>query len=137
MRTPAPAGGRPSRAPPRCPPSAGTGAHRPAVTRPEVGPRAHRHGTTTLPPLRQCGDDDRERGELLGGGLTADHVKEKATVLPTLRRLRAGPGTGPEGIHSGMFPCFLGGSVSRLLASTRSALVTCTRVWDGGMTAST
>src|SRR3954471_711653 len=105
MRTPAPAGGRPSRAPPRCPPSAGTGAHRPAVARTEVGPRADRHRTTTLPALRQRGDDDRERGELLGGGLTAHDAQEKATVLPTLRRLRAGPGTGPEGGHSGMFPC--------------------------------
>jgi hypothetical protein len=36
-----------------------------------------------------------------------------------------------------MFPCFFGGSVSRLLASTRSALTTWTRVCDGGMTAST
>src|SRR4051812_24169084 len=120
MRTPAPAGGRPSRAPPCCPPSAGTGAHRPAVARTGVGPRAHRHRTPTPPPLRQRGDDDRERGELLGGGLAADDA-EQGTRLG----------------HSGMFPCFLGGSVSRLLASTRSALVTCTRVWDGGMTAST
>ena len=83
------------------------------------GPRTDGHRTAALPALRQRGDDDGQRGELLGGGFTADDSEEGVVA------------------HSGMFPCFLGGSVSRLLASTRSALVTCTRVCEGGMTAST
>ena len=39
--------------------------------------------------------------------------------------------------YSGMLPCFFGGSVSRLLRSTRSARTICTRVSDGAMTEST
>ena len=35
-----------------------------------------------------------------------------------------------------MFPCFLGGSVARLVRSARRALVTFIRVFDGVMTAS-
>ena len=68
-----------------------------------------------------AGDDDGDRRELLGRGLAPDDPQQRTLWLA----------------HSGMFPCFLGGSVSRLLPSTRSALVTCTRVCDGGMTAST
>ena len=85
------------------------------------GPGADRHRPAASPALREGGDDDGQRGELLGGGFPAHDTKQRALVLP----------------HSGMFPCFLGGSVWRLLASTRNALVTCTRVCDGGMTAST
>ena len=40
-------------------------------------------------------------------------------------------------IHSGMFPCFFGGSVSRLEASSRRARTTSTRVSCGVITAST
>ncbi len=39
--------------------------------------------------------------------------------------------------HSGMFPCFLGGSVARLSRSARSALTIWTLVSDGLITAST
>ena len=39
--------------------------------------------------------------------------------------------------HSGMFPCFFGGSVSRLLRSSRSTRVISARVSCGAMTAST
>jgi hypothetical protein len=35
-----------------------------------------------------------------------------------------------------MFPCFLGGSVSRLVFSARKALVTFIRVFDGEITVS-
>lgn len=38
--------------------------------------------------------------------------------------------------HSGMFPCFFGGSVSRLVRRARSARVTFIRVFDGEMTVS-
>ena len=39
--------------------------------------------------------------------------------------------------HSGMFPCFFGGSVSRLERRARSALMTYGRVCDGSITEST
>src|SRR5207247_366280 len=39
--------------------------------------------------------------------------------------------------HSGMFPCFLGGSVSRLVRRIRSACTTYRRGYDGGVTEST
>lgn len=39
--------------------------------------------------------------------------------------------------HSGMFPCFLGGRVSRFDSSTRSPSATRSRVWDGSMTSVT
>ena len=84
-------------------------------------PRPERCGPAPGAPLGQRGDDNRERGELLGGRLPADDGEERTAFLT----------------HSGMFPCFFGGRVSRLFASTRSALVTCTRVCEGGMTAST
>jgi hypothetical protein len=89
------------------------------VRRTEVGPGTHRHRPSPLPALRERGDDGGQRCELLGGGLAAHDAEEGALA------------------HSGMFPCFLGGSVSRLFASTRSALITWIRVCDGGMTAST
>jgi hypothetical protein len=38
--------------------------------------------------------------------------------------------------HSGMFPCFFGGSVARLVLSARSAFTTATRVAAGSMTPS-
>ena len=40
------------------------------------------------------------------------------------------------GAHSGMFPCFLGGSAARLVRRARSALVICARVSLGRITAS-
>ena len=105
------------------------------------------------PALRHRGDDDGQRGELLGGGLALDDAAGGVVAGVGARRVPAiGRRSGstrlggrhlaavrPGGsrCHSGMFPCFLAGRVWRLLASTRSALVTCTRVCDGGMTAST
>jgi hypothetical protein len=85
-----------------------------------VGPAADGDGPAALARPGQGGDDGGECCELLGARLAADDAQERLI-----------------GGHSGMFPCFFGGSVSRLFASTRSALVTCTRVWDGGMTMST
>ena len=73
-------------------------------------------------PLGQRGDDGGQRSQLLGGGLAPDDAQQRAPDLVA---------------HSGMFPCFLAGRVWRLLASTRSALVTCTRVCEGRITAST
>ena len=84
-------------------------------------PGADRGRTATFPALRERGDDDGQRGELLGRRLACDDPQQRTELLT----------------HSGMFPCFLGGSVSRLFARTRRAFVTCTRVCEGGMTAST
>jgi hypothetical protein len=84
-------------------------------------PGADRDGTAAVPALRERRDDDGEGGELLGRGFALDDPQQRAGLLT----------------HSGMFPCFLGGRVCRLFASTRSALVTWIRVCDGGMTAST
>jgi len=84
-------------------------------------PGADRRRTATLAALRERGEDHGERGQFLCGWL-ALHDPEKGTGVVT---------------HSGMFPCFFGGSVWRLFASTRSALVTWIRVCDGGITAST
>jgi hypothetical protein len=39
--------------------------------------------------------------------------------------------------HSGMFPCFLGGSEARFVRKARKARTTCARVSEGSMTAST
>jgi hypothetical protein len=85
------------------------------------GPRTHRSRTFPCTTLRHCRYDDGQRGELLRRRLPLDHSQERALVLT----------------HNGMFPCFFGGRVWRLLASTRSALVTWTRVCEGGITAST
>ena len=82
-------------------------------------PGAHRDGPASGSLLRERRDDNGEGGELLGGGVALDDPEQRLVA------------------HNGMFPCFLGGSVWRLLASTRSALVTWMRVWDGGITAST
>jgi len=50
-----------------------------------------------------------EDGQLLRRGLTADDAKRRRGLRLT---------------HSGMFPCFFGGSVSRLFRSMRSDLIT-------------
>ena len=62
-------------------------------------------------------EDGDDSGDLLWRGRTAD----KAYC----------PG------HSGMLPCFLGGSETRLLRRANKALMTLERVNDGGITEST
>src|SRR6478752_3790433 len=64
-------------------------------------------------------EDDDEGRHLLGRRVARD---------PDHRLVHGG--------HSGMFPCFLGGSVSRLFCSARRARVTFIRVLDGLMTVS-
>ena len=91
------------------------------------GPGADRPRPAPCPAARgERGDDDGQGGELLGGRLTADD--------PQQRTLRLLVGLLGRLAHSGMFPCFFGGSVWRLLASSRSALVISTRVSDGRIT---
>ncbi len=75
----------------------------------------------------RVGHDARdEGGELVLADLAAHHVE-----------LRGGRGHLLVLGHSGMFPCFLGGSAARLVRSARSARVTCARVSLGSITAST
>lgn len=71
------------------------------------------------------GDHRDECGELLLGEIALDDPKNRARLILLLVA------------HSGMFPCFLGGSDSRLVRSRRSALATSARVLLGRMTAST
>ncbi len=85
-------------------------------------PGADRRRPATGPaPLRLRRHHDRECGELFRRRLPSNDAQQGTHFLA----------------HNGMFPCFLGGRVWRLLARTRNALVTCTRVCDGGITAST
>ena len=60
--------------------------------------------------------------------LRCDMRRDDADVGKLVVRLCAG--------HSGMFPCFLGGMLARLVRSARSAFTTCTRVAAGSITPS-
>ncbi len=89
------------------------------------------------------------------GDATAEEVAALAAVLQGIAAAEVSAparGPGPEWSahhrerrwadllrlgHSGMFPCFLGGSVSRLVRSSRSTRVTSARVSCGVITAST
>ena len=83
-----------------------------------------RRPASDLPPSRRCDS---------AATTTVSAASSSADGSPLTTRSRGALVL----THNGMFPCFLGGRVCRLLASTRRALVTCTRVCDGGMTAST
>ena len=93
-------------------------------------------GTVT----RCTGEDGDEGSELLWRGVAADQPDRGGS-----RVLQLGGQWGPRSIvshrdspdQSGMFPCFLGGRVSRLLRNARSALMTEERVYEGGITEST
>ena len=92
-------------------------------------------GALLGPGGRHRRDDRDQRRHLLVGGVGRQDAQQW--------RL-AGSTTGSRpldgrvlGRHSGMFPCFLGGSVSRLERSRRSALTTSARVSCGVITAST
>src|SRR3954454_8979239 len=96
--------------PARRAPAARTALQRTAVALGVRRPGPHRRRPPPRAPLRQRRHDDGEGGELLGRGLPGHHPEQGQLLLLT---------------HRGMFPCFFGGSDCRLLASTRSALVTC------------
>src|SRR5690606_8820623 len=78
------------------------------------------------------GDDHRDRCELVGREVAAD----QAHVRCVGSHRSGGRGAGGGG-HSGMFPCFLAGRVSRLVRRARRARATWMRVSEGSMTAST
>jgi hypothetical protein len=92
-----------------CAPSARSGPERTAEQRGGVVPPTTcgwlLGGIAGADSAHQC----REYGELFSSGLAPNDAQGR-----TLLRLG----------HSGMFPCFFGGSVSRLLRSMRSDLIT-------------
>src|SRR4051794_9367155 len=97
-------------------------------------------GRTTRGRGRGCtqgGDDGHQRGQLLRGGVALHDPQQRGPLVArapcTGRACRDLVATA----HSGMFPCFFGGRVSRLVPSSRSALTTSSRVSCGGMTPST
>ncbi len=108
-------------------PAAGAGvdvaAHEALAARPARG--ARRGGL--LLAATEAREDGDERGDLLGRRVADD--------LDGLRRrlLRRGV----VGRHSGMFPCFFAGRVSRLVRRARRARLTFSRVLLGVMTVST
>ena len=86
------------------------------------------------------GQDDDERGDLLGSRMPRDDAQGGVVRSGVVSRVGAAGRGARRPIlgraHSGMFPCFFGGSVSRLFRSARSARVTFMRVFDGLMTVS-
>src|SRR5690606_10585792 len=82
----------------------------------EVGGRGGR-----LLLAERLGEHGDERGELLLGGMPAQHLDLQGLLC----LFRGG--------HSGMFPCFLGGSSARLPRRARNAFAIDTRVLAGSM----
>ncbi len=108
-------------------PAAGAGVDVAAHEALAAGPaRGARRGGLLL-AAAQAREDGDERGDLLGR-----RVAEHLDGLP--RRLL---GRGVVNHHSGMFPCFFAGRVSRLVRRARSARLTFSRVLLGVMTVST
>jgi len=68
------------------------------------------------------------RGDLFGIRVATDNADVRCR-LRVSRRL----GAARYGAHSGMFPCFLGGRLARLVLRARSALMTTTLVAAGSM----
>ena len=68
-----------------------------------------------------------QRSELLRAGFASHDANG----------LRLGGSIAASRVHRGMFPCFLGGRLSRLVRSSRRALMTSRRVSAGAITAST
>ena len=74
----------------------------------------------------------------VAGGARGVRAGRRGLQLPQKpRAVQRGVRAGRRGPHSGMFPCFFGGRVSRLPRRARRALTSCTRVADGGITEST
>jgi hypothetical protein len=106
----------------RSPPGAGPGTewgpHQPAFGRPQ---RARNRGGFSVSAARRYhGDQCGQLGRLWVSG---DDLKYWMHCLV-------------GAAHSGMFPCFLGGRLARLLRSIESARMTCRRVCEGSITAS-
>jgi len=84
---------------------------------------------------------------MFGSGRNGDDPSEQRRKLLFVHRATHNlerRGRGDNGVgrfevvrHSGMFPCFLGGSDARSVRKARSARTTWARVSDGAMTAST
>ena len=101
-----------------------------------VGPAAGCRSRSSDARLGQGREHDDHRGQLRRRGVAGDDLEDRGTVrTDVVRRLDRGHTVCRS--HSGMFPCFLGGSVSRLVRSSRSTRVISTRVSCGMITAST
>jgi len=92
---------------------------------------------------RAFGADSDRRRDTPKHGQDAHHDSETAEYqfdvfhecrAPLTAYLRHGAYSGQRGRHSGIFPCFLGGRVSRLVNSPRRARPTAARVRDGSIT---
>jgi len=100
----------------------------PVLARGPAGPGPGRRVRVGVLRGSSRGQHGQQGGHLLGGRLTADQPQRRWGRLVGARvRVAA---------HSGMFPCFFGGRVSRLVRSARSALVTFIRVLLGVITVS-
>ncbi len=94
-------------------------------------------------PLLDHRLDDRGDGSELLGGRVAVQDGETRIAPTTCRFIGAGVAAKTDrafasssSAHSGMFPCFLGGWVARLVRIARRALMTTTRVAAGSITPS-
>jgi len=126
----APSGGPPGPGTMRQGRAQGPGPLGPAVDRRRLRRRIARRRLDHGRPGSDHGDQGRQ---VLGGRLAGDHPQSR----PGCGRCRRWARPAAAGTHSGMFPCFFGGNVSRLPRNARSALITYERVWDGGITEST
>jgi len=128
----------------RGPPASAGGEHRRADEAfaggpPRRGPRGHVGLAAT-----QAGEDRDERGDLLGRGVAKDldalpgrhGALGRGDILVGAHRAEPISALSLRSGHSGMFPCFLGGSVSRLDFRARSALLMFIRELLGVITVS-
>ena len=103
--------------------------------------RREAHAARTGRPAAGRGPDGRGRrrrrraGDEIEGvpvkrsfGIGGDVRRARETAQQHQRR--------PENLHSGIFPCFLGGFLSRLFSSAASAVINLSRVSLGSITAS-
>ena len=108
---------------------AGADAHRAAVQAHRMSPLAARLWFRGSATSRARSNEGDQRRQFFGGRVAFDDSQQWGCGRVNWRRDACVA-------HSGMFPCFLGGSDSRLVASRRSALTTSARVVDGLMTPS-
>src|SRR5579884_1655319 len=92
-------------------------------------------GSRRLGRTATCAAEHRDqRGKLFLGRVALDDLDVR--LVPVVGLLGLLPVVRLFG-HSGMFPCFFGGSWAILRSSSRRAVATYPRVCDGGITAST
>ena len=70
-------------------------------------------------------------------GMTSSTIQAGKTGVRPSQADRVAPSRTRQAPHSGIFPCFLGGLVSRFVASARRAWISLGRVSRGSMISST